>query len=309
MRSRSALRCGRVAAVALLLFLALGAADLAFTGWRYRGAIAALADAVPEETAYMRRAAAAGRPPKRRIWTPLDSVPPIAVCAVLAAEDYAFFKHGPIDPVMQRRIVAHLLRGDFAYGGSTITQQLARNLFLGSERTPRRKLREYALAYGLSRTLSKERQLELYLNLVEWGPRVWGIGAASRHWFGKSPTSLTPTEAVLLATILPSPHRGLGQAAWATALPLKKRIVSRLWSATLLDGLTRSATVARIERWAAHAGTGRTPAEVRMLVDQELGPEPSAEDAAMARHPWSRRCDPKRSSPGRPAAKTRSLEL
>lgn len=242
----------------------------------------------------MRRTGSGPRGTAPRIWTPLDSITPAAVCAVLAAEDFTFFEHGTTDPLMRSRVLRHALRGDFTHGGSTIAQQLARNLFLGPERSLWRKAREFILARELTRRLSKERQLELYLNLVEWGPGTWGIGTASRHWFRKAPASLTPSEAVLLATILPSPRRGLQYAARPETLALRGRVTRRLWTARLVDDLGRSATAARLDRWATHVNRGISPGSALALVELELGRESRGDTVAPERGSWSRRCRPRR---------------
>jgi monofunctional biosynthetic peptidoglycan transglycosylase len=287
--AQKVLRAGRGWRVArrvglLLALLALvGAADLTLTWWRYRGPIAALASGTPATTAYMRRELTAHGPQQPVVWTALDDVSPVAVCAVLAAEDRAFFDHGSLDWAAQRWVFTQLLHADLSAGGSTIAQQLARNLFLGPDRTPRRKAREYVLAYMLSHTVPKARQLELYLNLVEWGPGVWGIGAASRHWFGKVPNDLTPTEAVLLASILPAPRRGLAYAGTRAARRAQQLVVDRLWGATLLDNIGRSATTGRLQLWGVYLAAGHDPIEAGALVEQEFGPEPGADGAAQAR--------------------------
>jgi monofunctional biosynthetic peptidoglycan transglycosylase len=276
-------RAARRVGLLLALLALVGAADLTLTWWRYRGPIAALASGTPTTTAYMRRELTAHGPQQPVVWTALDDVSPVAVCAVLAAEDWLFFHHGSLDWDSQRLVFTKLLHADLSAGGSTITQQLARNLFLGPDRTPRRKAREYVLAYMLSQAVPKTRQLELYLNLVEWGPGVWGIGAASRHWFGKVPNELTPTEAVLLATILPAPHRGLAYAGTPTARRAQEKAVDWLWHTTLLDNIERGATSARLRLWGIYVAAGHDPIEARALVEQEFGPEPGADGAAQAR--------------------------
>jgi len=275
----------------LALLALVGAADLTLTWWRYRGPIAALVTDRPTTTAYIRREGTAHGLQQPVIWTALDDISPVAVCAVLASEDRAFFEHGSLDWAAQRWVFTRLLHGELSAGGSTIAQQLARNLFLGPNRTPRRKAREYVLAYLLSHAVPKARQLELYLNLVEWGPGVWGIGAASRHWFGKLPNELTPMEAVLLASILPAPRWGLAYAGTPAARHAQQLVVDRLWAATLLDNIGRSATSARLRLWGVYLAAGRDPIEARALVAQEFGPEPTADGAAEARRrPVVSRC-------------------
>jgi len=292
--SRNLLRLARGVALVVAALGMLGATDLALTYCGHRDAIAALAVDVPAETAFMRRRAEAGLPAGPRIWTALRDAGAVVSCAVVAAEDDRFFEHGTLRWRAQRRLLRNLLRGDFSLGGSTIAQQLARNLFLGPDRTVRRKVHEYVLAYAISHTLSKDRQLELYLNLVEWGPGVWGIGAASRHWFGKPPATLTPSEAILLAAMLPAPRLGLTYAATPTARRSEALVVKRLWAATLLDGVERGATAARLQRWANHVNAGSPPADALVLVEQELGPEARAEQREAEDWPVARLCDQRR---------------
>jgi monofunctional biosynthetic peptidoglycan transglycosylase len=257
----------------LAALVTFGGVDLGLTWWHYRPAIVRLATEAPPETVYMQLQADAGHPASPRVWTALSEAGGISMCAVLASEDPFFFRHGAVDWDSQERLLRNLLRGDFSFGGSAIAQQLARNLFLGPQRTLRRKLREYVLAYALSHTLSKDRQLELYLNVVEWGPGVWGIGAASRHWFGKPPAALTSSEAVLLASLLPAPRRGLAYAASPAAQSNYDWIVKSLWRATLIDGLALGATAARLQRWADYVNVGLMPSDALRLVEQELGPD------------------------------------
>ena len=261
----------KLAAAGVTLIL-LCAADLGLTWWRFRPMIAALSTARPTETVYMRQAGAS-RPVGTPAWSDLDSVAPAAACAVVAAEDFDFFEHGAFDWNAQSQLFRRVLHGDFSAGASSIAQQLARNLFLGPDRTVRRKAREYVLAFALSRSLSKHRQLELYLNVIEWGPGVWGIDSASRYWFGKPPSALTPAEAALLASILPAPERGLVYAASTSARQAHQRITDALWSAALVDGLGRSGTLARVRRWADDVTSGVDPAEAWALVEREMGPE------------------------------------
>jgi monofunctional biosynthetic peptidoglycan transglycosylase len=141
-------------------------------------------------------------------WVPLERVSATLRGAVLVAEDDKFFTHDGLDwdeirISAQRNLHAHRI----VRGGSTITQQLAKNLYLGEERTITRKLKEALLAVRLERALDKRRIFELYLNLIEWGPGVYGAEAAAHHWFGRSADSLTPREAALLAAIIINPRK------------------------------------------------------------------------------------------------------
>ncbi len=140
-------------------------------------------------------------------WVALQRVSPWVVPAILASEDAAFSRHGGYDPAqLQEALAADLAAGEVVRGGSTLSQQLAKNLFLSPERTLVRKLRELLLAVELDRVLGKSRVLELYVNVVEWGPEIWGLGQASDRYFLKQPDRLQPHEAAFLAAILPAPR-------------------------------------------------------------------------------------------------------
>jgi monofunctional biosynthetic peptidoglycan transglycosylase len=175
--------------------------------------VAALAKTNPTTTALMRARAEAARLEGRRaaprwIWVPLARISPHLERAVLVSEDAAFYEHGGFDwKGLREAAVRNLEAGGIRAGGSTITQQLAKNLYLSSERTLWRKLREALIVIELERRLGKPRILELYLNVVEWGDDVYGAEAAARHHFGKAARDLTREEAALLAAILPSPRR------------------------------------------------------------------------------------------------------
>lgn len=127
--------------------------------------------------------------------------------AVLVSEDNAFYEHEGVDVEgMKDALRRNWEERRIAGGGSTITQQLAKNLYLSPSKNPLRKIKEYLIARELEKKLSKKRILELYLNVVELGERVYGAEAAARHYFGKSAASLTPSEAALLAGALPNPR-------------------------------------------------------------------------------------------------------
>jgi monofunctional biosynthetic peptidoglycan transglycosylase len=142
------------------------------------------------------------------IWVPLSRIPIHLRHAVVAAEDASFFLHEGFDwEGMKDAALYDLEKGELKRGGSTITQQLAKNLYLSSERSLFRKAHEALITRSLEHHLSKDRILELYLNVAEWGHGVYGAEAAARHHFKKSARDLTVDEAVWLAAILPSPLR------------------------------------------------------------------------------------------------------
>lgn len=141
-------------------------------------------------------------------WIPLSRISHYVQKAVLISEDDKFWEHDGFDyGAIELAIEKNIERKRFAFGASTITQQLAKNLYLSPSKNPVRKLKEAILTWRLERTLSKERILELYLNTVEWGDGIFGIEQASRHYYGKSAQRLTAWEAASLAAVLPNPLR------------------------------------------------------------------------------------------------------
>ena len=141
-------------------------------------------------------------------WVPLRQISPAMRHAVIASEDIRFTEHEGYDlEAIHQALEANQLAGTIERGGSTLTQQLAKNLYLDGQRTLIRKIRELLLAIELDRTLGKGRVLELYLNMVEWGPGIYGIQQASERYFMRRASQLKPHEAAFLAAILPSPRR------------------------------------------------------------------------------------------------------
>jgi monofunctional biosynthetic peptidoglycan transglycosylase len=127
--------------------------------------------------------------------------------AVIVTEDGAFWKHEGIDYEQLRDAVeTNWERGEFARGASTITQQLAKNLYLSPSKNPMRKLKELLITRRLEVELSKQRILEIYLNVIEWGDGIWGADAAARRYFHKSASDLSASEAALLAGAIANPH-------------------------------------------------------------------------------------------------------
>jgi len=141
-------------------------------------------------------------------WRPLTQMPPALIHALLSSEDEKFYQHAGFD----LDTILYALKKDwelkrFAVGGSTLTQQLARTLFLSSDKNVLRKLKEAVITVWLEQTLSKRRILELYLNVVEWGRGIYGAEAAAQYHFHKPVHELTVDECVALVAILPSPRR------------------------------------------------------------------------------------------------------
>jgi monofunctional biosynthetic peptidoglycan transglycosylase len=148
------------------------------------------------------------KPRPIRAWAPYNSISPHLRNAVLIAEDSAFFQHSGYDIAEIKESVKRNWREKrFVRGASTITQQLAKNLYLSTSRNPLRKVRELFIAQELERTLSKQRIFEIYLNVIEWGDNIYGIEPASRRYFGKPASALLPEEAAVLAAMIPNPRR------------------------------------------------------------------------------------------------------
>jgi monofunctional biosynthetic peptidoglycan transglycosylase len=158
-------------------------------------------------------------------WTPLPEISSFMKRSVVIAEDSGFYRHGAVSvPTVWQALKRNVRERRLVWGASTITMQLARNLYLYPDKTVRRKLLEVLLAFKLERALTKNRILEIYLNVAEWGPGVFGITAASRHHFDKPPSEIGPLEASFLASILPLPARS-GEDAWRSRFRDKGAII------------------------------------------------------------------------------------
>jgi monofunctional biosynthetic peptidoglycan transglycosylase len=167
----------------------------------------------PKKTAFMeyreREWAEKGRRHKiTQIWAPLSGISPYLIKAVLIAEDDKFYKHEGFDyEALQKAIEKDIKAKKFKFGGSTISQQLAKNLYLSPSKNPLRKAAEAVITFRMEQALTKKRILELYLNVVEWGEGIFGIEAAARNYFGKSASALTAEEAARLSAVLPNPRK------------------------------------------------------------------------------------------------------
>jgi monofunctional glycosyltransferase len=166
----------------------------------------------PETTAFMRGRIERLReersaPMLRQQWVPYRNISIHLKRAVIAAEDATFVEHRGFDwKGMRLAMEKNLREGEVVAGGSTITQQLAKNLFLSPSRNPVRKLRELIIARRLEAALSKARILEIYLNVIEWGDGIWGAEAASRTYFGVPASALSAAQAALLAGAIINPR-------------------------------------------------------------------------------------------------------
>jgi hypothetical protein len=180
-------------------------------------------------------------------WVPIDAISPFMETAVMVCEDGHFERHHGFDyEAIQNSIRDNLIKGKFARGASTISMQLAKNLYLGKEKTLARKLQEAALTLLLEQELSKRELMELYLNVIEYGPGIYGIGPAARYYFAKRPSDLSLGQALYIASILPNPERqhfdkdGKVSAAWTRYLQrlmLIAKKIGRVTDEQLASGL------------------------------------------------------------------------
>ena len=197
-----------------------------------------LKTANPTTTAFMelrdREARGAGRTPRRvQRWVSYGRISPDLKRAVLVAEDDAFFQHEGVDfEQLQESIETDWARGRFSRGGSTITQQLAKNLYLSPSRSPVRKLRELVIARRLEAELKKARIFEIYLNVIEWGDGVYGVESAARAYFQKPAAELGPAEAALLAGAIVNP-RVLNPARPTARLVRRQQLILRRMGAVI----------------------------------------------------------------------------
>ena len=194
--------------------------------------VRALKTSNPTTTAFIdlreREARANGKAPRRmQRWVAYSHVSQDLKRAVLVAEDAAFWQHEGVDvEQLQESLEKDWTRMQFARGGSTITQQLAKNLYLSPSKNPLRKLRELIIARRLEAELKKARIFELYLNVIEWGDGIYGVEAASRVYFQLSAAELGPTESAMLAAAIVNP-RVLNPARPSSRLIRRQELILR----------------------------------------------------------------------------------
>ena len=195
--------------------------------------VRALAKTNPKRTAFSelreREAAQAGKPLRHyQVWVPYTRISQNLKRAVLVAEDDAFWQHEGIDMEQLKISIRNDIEKGQVRGGSTITQQLAKNLYLSPSRDPVRKLRELIIARRLEAGLSKARIFEIYLNVIEWGDGIWGAEAAARSYFGSSAASLSAEQAALLAGAIINPRVYSPARPNARLLRRQRIILSRM---------------------------------------------------------------------------------
>jgi monofunctional biosynthetic peptidoglycan transglycosylase len=216
-------------------------------------AISALKTENPTTTSMIEHRAsedrAEGKQPKRaQIWVSMDAISPHLQRAVLAGEDSRFFEHNGFDwDAIEKAWDEAVKEGEkeakeqgdydpndwippmpsFKRGASTVTQQLAKNLYLSEDRNFLRKGREALYTYFLERNLSKKRILEIYLNVIEWGDGIYGAEAAARHYFKKSASGLSPQEAAFLSAMIPSPLNIFNPTKNLKRVQRRQRVIMR----------------------------------------------------------------------------------
>lgn len=176
-------------------------------------------------------------------WVPLDAVAPSLARSVVMAEDARFCLHWGVDLRQLRIVIEEALDGERPRGASTITMQTVKTLFLWPDRDYLRKVVEVPLAFVMDLILSKDRILEIYLNVAQWGTGVYGIEAAAQHYFGKSAADLSSNEALALATTLPAPvarnPRKPGRRQRAAMAHVARELERAPWVFTCLDARIR----------------------------------------------------------------------
>jgi monofunctional glycosyltransferase len=254
-----------VRATALRILAAVPAVALAVLAylWLTLPDVRSLRTQNPSTTAFMELRAAEARekgatPRRVQRWTSYNRISPDLKRAVLVAEDDAFWQHEGVDfEQLQESLEKDLAQGRFVRGGSTITQQLAKNLYLSPSKNPLRKLREFVIARRLEAELKKARILELYLNVIEWGDGIYGVEAASHAYFNAPASSLGPNESALLAAAIVNP-RTLNPARPTTRLLKRQQLIlKRMGAVTPPEAVT--------------------PAESGSQPQPQVQPEPSAQ--------------------------------
>jgi monofunctional biosynthetic peptidoglycan transglycosylase len=238
-------------------------------------------------------ARAARRPYRiRQHWVGLESISPHLADAVVLSEDARFFGHEGFDwEAIRQAAEVDLQSGRFARGASTITQQLAKNLWLGTEKRLVRKVKEAVLSAKLERSLSKRRILALYLNVAEWGDGVFGVEAGARHHLGAGAAELTAAQAAVLASMLPAPRRVdlAHPSAWLRGRA--RRLLDRMHAAGHLSDEAHLHAAAELERILAGPAPAGDPG----------GEEPPENDAPVAAAPEDEPRDPEEGAPEAPA--------
>jgi monofunctional glycosyltransferase len=271
--------------IALLVAGLLGAAGLGLT-WATLPAVASLATNDPASTALIeQRVAEAGQAHRpfrvHRTPVPLTAISPRLIDAVLLSEDAGFYVHDAFDWGELRNAAEKDLKAHrYVRGASTLTQQLAKNLFLGSQKTLWRKFREALLSVKIERTLTKRRILGLYLNAVEWGDGTFGAEAGAQRLFSVGARSLDVAQAAVMAAMLPAPRR-ISMSSPPRWLGRRARhVVELMWNEGRINDEEHAAAVEELERiLAGGPSSGDEDAEPPAEEDPDDAPAPSTNPA------------------------------
>jgi monofunctional biosynthetic peptidoglycan transglycosylase len=199
--------------IKILVFLVLFALVAGIGAYMVYPDVVRLKKENPKKTSFMEYREEEWRKKGKKVriqkkWVSLGQISPYIMKAVIIAEDDKFWSHKGFDlDAIQKAIEKDIEKGKFKLGGSTISQQLVKNLYLTPSKNPLRKAKEAIITWRLEKALNKRRILELYLNVVEWGEGIFGIEAAAQHHYGKPAIALSPQEAARLAAVLPNPRR------------------------------------------------------------------------------------------------------
>ena len=217
----------RIIITAILIVAILYQGWILFSVFRYKRSN-------PASTAMMEQRASEARSKGDEVkrvqtWVPYDRISRSLIRAVLAGEDSRFFDHAGFDwEEMRKAIEEDWNRGEFKRGASTISQQLAKNLFLSTSKNPLRKLHEALITKEMEWILGKRRILEIYLNVIEWGEGVYGAEAAARTYFSTSAAALSADQATFLSAIIPSPNGAFNPATHKRRVDRRKNLIERL---------------------------------------------------------------------------------
>lgn len=213
-----------------------------------------------------------------RIWAPAAKISNKLKQAVIVSEDDLFYQHDGLNlEMMKESFEKNLAKGRYVRGASTITMQFARNAFLHKQKTLRRKVREIILTRRIEKTLSKDRILELYLNIIEWGDGIYGAEAAARFYFGKSAAHLDWAEASLLAGMLPNPKYFNPYKRMKACQRMQKRVLWLLQLHRLITQEQTSALEAAEVTLVAHGGS---PATKKQIVEADAEGRLQAADSS-----------------------------
>ena len=217
----------RIIITALLIVATLYQGWILFSVFRYKSSN-------PASTAMMEQRASEARSKGEEVkrvqmWVPYDRMSRSLVRAVLAGEDSRFFDHAGFDwEEMRKALEEDWNRGEFKRGASTISQQLAKNLFLSTSKNPLRKLHEALITKEMEWILGKRRILEIYLNVIEWGDGVYGAEAAAHTYFNTSAAAVSADQAAFLSAIIPSPNGAFNPATHKRRVQRRKNLIERL---------------------------------------------------------------------------------